>query len=171
MGQRLKGITLDDTQLRDLALAARANAGGLITEARLLLDNEKVARAHALAVLGLEEAGKIGLRLGALLGVHTPEKVLASWDTHTDKLEQSHLLALLYLDTYPTTADVARRLDTAVRADAARKLRGLYVDPTHDGIATPADISENRRMPLLALTLARGTNHRFLGPRASLSMP
>lgn len=48
----------DDQTLRDFAEACLANAEALRSDATLLLAAERFARAHAVAVLALEEAGK-----------------------------------------------------------------------------------------------------------------
>ncbi|MGH8951946.1 MAG: AbiV family abortive infection protein [Acidimicrobiia bacterium] len=151
MRKEFKCIALDDETLSELAVKVRANAVEMITDARLMLDAGRHGRAHALGVLALEEAGKICLCLAGLIGIMTPTEILKSWDSHVDKLTQSHLLALLYADSYPVTTNVVQELDAAVRSDAALRLRGLYVDPTTDGIAGPNEISAEQATRIVLL--------------------
>lgn len=151
MRPEFRDLALDDERLAELAVAVRANAGDMIADARFMLDARRFARAHALAVLGLEEVGKVGLCLGALFGTFTLKQVLESWDRHVDKLTQSHLLAFLYAPSYPVTSNVVERLDAAIRSDAALRLRGLYVDPTRNGTAGPGDISAAQATDIVVL--------------------
>jgi AbiV family abortive infection protein len=151
MRKEFKDLKLDEERLAELAITTRANAVEMIADARLMLDAGRHARAHALAVLALEEAGKVCLCLAGLLRITTSTEILESWDSHVDKLTQSHLLALLYARSYPVTRDVVHELDTAVRSDAALRLRGLYVDPTTDGIVRPNDISVSQATGVVML--------------------
>jgi AbiV family abortive infection protein len=112
-------------QLRQLAAAAQGNAADLAADARLLLDAGRVARAHALATLALEELGRRTLCLEALAGRLDARGFREAWSSYVAKLERSHLEAIL-------SASSMGRVFTWYGGDAAMKMRGLYVDANPD---------------------------------------
>jgi len=148
--RQLRDIVLDDEKLCELAVAARLNALNLLTDSSVLLEAHRYGRAHALAVLALEELGKVTLCLEGLFGSMSNRQVLAAWGNHFEKLMRGHQLALLYADYYPAK-DVVDRLREAVRSDAAVKLQGFYVDPTPSGISRPSTVSHDEAAGLVEL--------------------
>lgn len=124
-------------QLRQLADAAERNAVDLAVDARLLLDASRFPRAYALAVLSLEELGKLNLCRAVLAGTLDEPGFRRAWSNHMAKLERSHLEAIM-------SAATAQRLLTRYDVDAAVKMRGLYVDANPDDAngapVVPADV-------------------------------
>ena len=75
--------------LAKLTQAALFNARDLLGDARKLADAGSWPRAHALAVLALEETGKAGICVQAMgpLNQRTPEEFWKAFKSHEEKLE------------------------------------------------------------------------------------
>lgn len=109
---------------------ARANAYALVIDARLLLDAERWSRASSLAILAIEEAGKIPL-LRTLLVASTSEELKQTWReyrTHTAKNVQASILTRMTAspslnDFRPMYQDIEAHAIT----DALKQL-GFYTD-------------------------------------------
>lgn len=90
-------------QLRHLAHAAAQNAGDLAADARLLLEAGRFPRAHALAVLALEELGKMVLCHEVLDGELDDDGFRREWSKHPSKLDRSRILTILSAPTVNRT--------------------------------------------------------------------
>jgi len=120
--------SLTNDQLHDLARAAGENALDLISDARLLLDADRFPRAYALAVLALEEVGKVELCGEVVAGELDQRDFRREWRHHDPKLWRAHLPGILL-------APSADRVFADPKTDHVSRLRGLYVDFP----ATPGD--------------------------------
>lgn len=114
-------LPLTDDQLNEVARLAGENAVGLIADARLLFDANRFPRAYALAVLALEELGKVELCGEVLAGELDQQAFRRAWVSHDPKLWRSHLPATFFADTED-------RIFAYPGSDHATRLRGLYVD-------------------------------------------
>lgn len=125
---------------------AVANGMELLDDASLLLEHERWPRAHALAVLALEELGKAGVCLGALLYDGTQAEQFWKDFTHhpTKLLNAGAILAFLGSDNTSATADAVAQIEKEAKREHVRKLRGLYVDLSTSGdVQRPADVDED----------------------------
>jgi AbiV family abortive infection protein len=118
----------------------------LFDDASLLLRHARWPRAHALAVLALEELGKAGLSLGTL--AYTEDQAEDFWKDlahHSTKLLYAGAILTFFSEYQPSaTATVVAQLETEARHEHVRKLRGLYVDLSTSGvIERPDDIDED----------------------------
>lgn len=151
MRKEFRDLALGPEQLAELALALRSNAMQLTSDARLLLDAGRVSRAHALAVLALEEVGKLCFCMYGLMGLKTSTQVLDDWGNHKEKLTFGHVFAALFAESSGISRDVVDELEAVVESDAALRLRGIYVDPTTDGVAQPTDIDPAQASTVVVL--------------------
>ena len=117
-------------QLRQLKQAAEQNAEDLTADARALLDGGRFPRAHALAVLALEELGKAQLCHDALTGDLDEAEFRWAWRAHVFKLERIGVLTTL-------AAKTEERIWAEGEDDHTMKLRGLYVEPNPDDPGGP----------------------------------
>lgn len=144
-------------QLVAFAVAATANARGLLTDAQILARADRKPRAYSLAALAVEECGK-AVSLAALamlpddLKAHAPVGRLLGWH----QLKQVGGLLIASVTYCPpglaaklaamTAADLAQILGALEEpADEADRLkrRGFYVDMDRAGrIREPSDITE-----------------------------
>jgi len=143
MRRELKGLALTEDGLRGLAIAARANASGLLSAARVLCHEGHLALARAISLMALEELGKVVLCLEGLFGSMTPSDVLDAWDIHREKLSRGHQFALLHVADHPVTTDLAEWLTRVVETDLAGKLQALYVDPSPAGGVTQVAVERS----------------------------
>jgi AbiV family abortive infection protein len=84
---RRHSVNLTVTQAAEGIAAARRTASGLLSDAKLLLESERWQRATALAVLAIEEAGKVEILRSILLARNETE-LDAEWQayrSHTRK--------------------------------------------------------------------------------------
>jgi AbiV family abortive infection protein len=115
------------------------NARSLLEDARLLFEAGRYPRAHALAVLALEEFGKHMMcvsRATQAIGVaDTEEEFWRRFNDHKAKLREAKLLIEAILkDPERRYTQFANRLLREAASDHATKLAGLYVD--FDGTIT-----------------------------------
>jgi AbiV family abortive infection protein len=163
---------LTDEQIAHGMNLAEANAKALVADADALFKADRVGRGFALAVLAIEEAGKVHLLrgLGAAetdamrrhiwnrLRKHTskslmwpfPEAVHHAW-RHDLEIKLSNLISLVERDDAPH----ALALDSL-------KQRALYVDVTHDGSqwtepATTVNKERAYRIMTAAIQLTQGS--------------
>ena len=133
--------------LAGLARASIRNAGDLLDDARFLLAAGRVPRAHALAILALEEAGKANLCVSALMPQPEPfynpkgGDFWTAWYSHRDKLMWAlGFLGLIVREpARSATEEVVRSIGEANDGDR-RKQDGLYVDYRGGKILAPAEI-------------------------------
>lgn len=132
---RRRAPHLTPEQLADVTLAALRNARRLLADAQLLIENGRLATAHALAVLALEELGKHVMCASAVICIHgDPDyaaRFMGRFVDHEDKLRNARLLldGLADAPGAPSTVrEVERVVERTARSDARHKLRGLYVD-------------------------------------------
>ena len=124
--------------------AARRNARRLAEDAQLLLDQGRWASASSLAVLSIEESGKVGVLRRLSLASEAPD-LKAGWDgygSHRRKLGHPLGLgevfvpnALLSL-TDALTEVIDKRAETVASMDA-RKQAGFYTDCVPDPSGRP----------------------------------
>lgn len=135
--------------MRQLLLVAHyavANGMELFDDASLLLQNGRWPRAHALAVLALEEFGKACLSLGALVYTEDlAEGFWKDWVHHPTKLLNAGAILTFFGQDQPsTTATVVAQLQAEARHEHVQKLRGFYVDLSTSGVVErPDDINED----------------------------
>jgi AbiV family abortive infection protein len=136
-----------------LSRAALFNARDLLGAARLLSGEGSVSQAHALAVLALEEIGKSHLCVLALIpgGPLGPEAFWGAWRDHEAKLRwaQGFLAAMLH-DPGPDVIALYKRLASSSRDTHIRRLSGLYVDYQDTEVITPAVITTEETVELIA---------------------
>ncbi|MBB4910553.1 AbiV family abortive infection protein [Actinophytocola algeriensis] len=119
-------------ELLHTARHAIANAAALLQDAELLLSHHRWPRAHALAVLALEEVGKAGICLGAL--GYQEDQAQDFWLEFRDHKAKLHFAgaALQVLFGSEGQAEALVALVAAAQTEAtsehAQKLRGFYVD-------------------------------------------
>jgi AbiV family abortive infection protein len=139
--------------LLKLAQAALSNAGDLLSDARLLFDAGRFARAHALATLACEELGKEQQCLRAVWLPLRPKVFWDSFNRHTRKL--SHAQALAVMDSgEPIHSPGAFNQRVKQRSHSAhqRKLRGLYVGYADGAPQLPGEITEPETWQLIERT-------------------
>src|SRR5688572_19080839 len=97
-------------------------------DAALLYENERYARAYALAALAGEELGKVYLCLDAVLTAEgsEPRQFWRAWREHGDKLDSARAYAAAFIEDL-RALDV-EQLAPDARAIAAQKLSAIYVD-------------------------------------------
>ena len=125
---------------RDLIAALLGNASDLVADARLLLANQRFARAYALAVLASEELGKTYLCLQIALGDPTLDArgFWTGWRHHGEKLEAAwayHTAFLAQLDQ----VDFDRLCEPPQRM-RVDKMSAFYVDLDDEVVRTPQAI-------------------------------
>jgi AbiV family abortive infection protein len=141
-----------------LIQACLRNAEGLLADARLLLNAERVPRAHALATLALEEIGKSCVCVLGLFpmpvrsfGIRSDDDFWAAWTSHTDKLLWARgLLSLLIREPDGPVLAAVERLADAARGEHLRKMRGLYVDYADGSVLLPTDITDAEARELIS---------------------
>lgn len=121
----------------ELAKALLTNGDALLSDARYLLDGGRRARAAALALIAMEEFGKIYACLNAIAGeAELPSATSRSWRNHRDKLQTAKALDLGFLDSKPSfDMDLAA---AEVEANQRLKMSCLYVDHMLGKIQRPS---------------------------------
>jgi len=130
--------------LAHLTQAALFNARDLLADARTLAAAGNWPRAHALAVLSLEEVGKAGICTISLgvPGLLDPAEFWKSFYQHPAKLLwATGLLQVVIREPGSPVVQLYEQLADESKAEHLRKLRGLYVDYESGRILIPADIS------------------------------
>lgn len=159
--------SLTDDQINELARAAGGNAVSLVADARLLLDAGRYPRAYALAVLALEELGKVELCGEVLAGELEQRDFRRAWSRHDPKLWRAHLPGILFASTLD-------RIFASPDTDHAMRLRGLYVDlPLEPGgiPRTPLDIEPTVAEEIVTNVESVAAAYQESGWQASLLWP
>lgn len=100
------------------------------------------ARSVALAILALEEIGKIHLCINAITGeADLPASGSREWRNHRDKLQTAKALELGFVDPEPDFASVSASDDVERLLDL--KMSCFYVDHEHGEISRPSSIQED----------------------------
>jgi AbiV family abortive infection protein len=138
--------------LVDLISAFLENAAALAEDAALLYENDRYARAYALAALAGEELGKVYLCLESVLKADgaEPRQFWRAWREHGDKLGSARAYAAAFIDDLGAL-DVDQLAPDA-RTVAAQKLSAIYVDFDGESALTPARISGDDAAQLLETT-------------------
>ena len=144
------------SQLTAIAGASLLNASDLVDDAELLLAGGRSARAHALAVLALEEIGKHVMTIAAITRSRMEpdywDAFQSRFNSHRAKLRTARLM-IQALRASGIEQQLAA-LDDVVseaNADQVAKLRGLYVDYDHEGrVLDPRVISTTQAETLTA---------------------
>lgn len=134
----------DLAQLVGYLRALQANAEELLSDADLLFSHQRWARATALAVLALEEAGKVVLATSTLF----PDDDLAELKTtrHEDKLLTASLVEVgFFSELAEFRADVRALDSTALHRE---KLGTLYVDYREGALQCPSVTKERAEQVL-----------------------
>jgi AbiV family abortive infection protein len=144
--------------LAALAQASVDNAGALLDDAGFLLDAGRAPRAHALAILALEEIGKAHLCLIALIPMPEPfygtkgGDFWAAWRSHSDKLTWAlaFLGALVRKPERSAAEEIVQSMAKARDGDR-RKQDGLYVDYRGGAILAPDQIGVPEAQAVVAV--------------------
>jgi AbiV family abortive infection protein len=149
LGSYIALMTLTLRQLATAAHAALDNCEDLLADARLLFDAGRYPRAHALAVLAVEEFGKSLMCQQALMRDLDVDRAAARYFLRAFRKHETKLRnALLQVDVLPNhRADsdafgaLIGKLLERVEDESTRKLRGLYVDFGPDGsVLVPKEV-------------------------------
>jgi len=136
-------------RLAEASDAALEKAKRLLGDAELLLAAGRWPTAHALAVLALEEYGKCMLLSNAALSEEPFsgeewQSLSKRLGSHTEKLGTSFgVRTVLENEGLEETVRQLRVHEELVAQEAARKMRGLYVDLTADTLELPDSIDEH----------------------------
>lgn len=141
-------------QLVGLISALLDNAAALAEDAALLYEDDRYARAYALAALAGEELGKVYLCLDAVLTADgsEPSRFWRAWREHGDKLDSARAYAAAFIEDLGAL-DVDQLAPDA-RTIAVQKLSAIYVDFDGERALTPERISGADAAQLLATTRA-----------------
>lgn len=136
--RKRSGMALTREQIVDIAKKTGANVSALLAEASILLEAQHPARAHALAVLALEEFGKHAISVSALLRTNEPGFWPKYWQRvgdHREKLRQARFAVQLFgeWDEFDQP-DALERIGRWVESRHADRMAGLYVDVLPDGM-------------------------------------
>lgn len=139
-------------QLVGLISALLENAAAIAEDATLLYENDRYARAYAVAALAGEELGKVYRCLEAVLTAEgsEPRQFWRAWREHGDKLGSARADAAAFIDDL-CALDVDELAPDA-RTVAAQKLSAIYVDFDGESALTPARISGANAAQLLETT-------------------
>lgn len=133
-------------RLLKIAQAAIVNAGGLVDDARLLLEAGRWARAHALATLALEEFGKSTLCVAALqYSEEQSKKFWSDFTKHQVKLGYALSIVRTLIASVPSdVVEAITRVVSEAESGHSEKLAGLYVDFDSDNatILSPERVTE-----------------------------
>lgn len=154
---------LNPSQVADGINAASSNAKRLASDAQLLLDNERFPTAASIAILAIEEYGKVSILRG-LSNAATPDAVKDGWRqyrTHTKKNGMS-----IFIDLFLAGARKLHEFAPAVESDQDHnyafdnlKQLGFYSDCLEPiKWMSPSDVvtaQESKRIVTIANILAR----------------
>lgn len=157
-----------DQLARDVAYlrALQGNAESLLRDADLLFSHGRWARALALAVLAMEEAGKAVLATARLF----PDDDLAELKPtrHEDKLTTAGLVEVGFLGDLSEVRTLIGQLDSS--ALHREKLSALYVDQREGDLRCPTSVAEERAEQVLAIsrriTEWLGSTYNTLSPES-----
>lgn len=125
--------------------ALQGNAEALLSDADLLFSHQRWARALALAVLALEEAGKAVLATSRLFPGDDLAELKAT--RHEDKLMSASLVDVGFFGDLAELRTHIGELDS--RALHREKLSALYVDDREGGIRCPGSVTKERAEQVL----------------------
>lgn len=130
----------DPAESIPLIVALIRNAHDLLSDAQVLLEHGRHARAFALSVLAREEAGKALMVLAKEMG--DPEVQPAHLRNHKEKLLSANVAELFLGGELAQLVGAAQ----ALRKDKTHdeKMAGLYVDIVEGQLRTPACISSEQ---------------------------
>lgn len=145
----------DRSALIEFCQAAEANARDLISDAEVLLEKKRWARAFALAVLAQEEFGKCLMAM--VLAMASPAVASA----HLPELRTGHLRKLMSALEHealigppegpPELWASVHQIPEIARDGNAWKQRGFYVDISEDGsLRRPSEIGEHEARAVVA---------------------
>ncbi len=182
MSSRKQALT--GAQLAELAEAALENANDLLDDARVLLENQRWARAYALAVLAAEEIGKFQLCIVAASYEPTDIRAWANyWKnfiTHGPKLTNwiGQLIDSLDWDfTTEGQSPWAREWDARKKSAAIvleLKMAGFYVDFSEEHVRRPSQLVDEKTAKTTWEAIAfviRSVTARFAGDLSVLFGP
>lgn len=141
----MPGTLPSPERLLKVAQAAMVNAGGLLDDARLLLDAGRWARAHALATLALEEFGKSTLCVAALqYSEEQSKKFWSDFTKHQVKLGYALSIVRTLIASVPANVvEAITRVVSEAESGHNEKLAGLYVDiDSNNVILLPDRVTE-----------------------------
>lgn len=130
---------LSPEQLAAVGRKSLNNALLLLDDARLLLDNERHARASALAVLAAEEFGKMLMAFGALTLDPADKQGWRRFWTRFVSHNPKYANAAMMMDAFMPEEDVSaffESMQVFVSGSIAQKMAGLYVDVGEEGTVT-----------------------------------
>lgn len=142
------------------------NAEELVTDARILLGNERYARCYFLSEIAVEELGKYAMLVAATLNVLVGQMDAEEWKAlrrgfrdHRDKLSMSHGVEELWAGTLDLGD--ANRLREEAKKDNIAKMQALYTDFYQEIFLRPSEIvGRDDAVVALALAAKTGQRHR-----------
>ena len=142
-------MTSKQAQTVALVQALLQNARNLVSDARLLFENDRYARAYALAALAGEELAKAGITLDTLLGESdvNDREFRRNWSDHKEKLAGLSAYRLAFLDDLEGLR--VEELSREVETTAGRKMDAMYVDLRNGQLITPESLSMSEARDLL----------------------
>jgi AbiV family abortive infection protein len=150
-----------------VATACRQNAGDLLDDARLLLDNHRHARALSVAVLAIEEYGKTLAAYTVLLSAGDPARI-ADFDRmqahHGEKLTAAGVWADIMRPGQPLDESLSDRMRDLVRQMNRRKMAGFYVDRSDASVTSPTAIEAAEARDYIEIASAYRANLDHLLP-------
>jgi AbiV family abortive infection protein len=141
--------------LARITQAALFNARDLLADAWTLAQAGSWSRAHALAVLALEETGKAGVCIQSMppLAQRTPREFWKAFNSHESKLELARgVLEFLIRDSAGPIVEMYERLAAVSKSDHVRRMGGLYVDYNNGRITLPAEITPTEAKTMMSDT-------------------
>jgi AbiV family abortive infection protein len=141
--------------LARITQAALFNARDLLADARTLTKAGSWPRAHALAVLALEETGKAGICIQSMppFGQRTAREFWKAFNSHESKLEVARgVLELLVRESARPVIEMYERLTVVSKSDHVRKMSGLFADYNNGRVATPAEITPTEAETMISDT-------------------
>ena len=153
-------VANDPAQSIPLIVALNRNARDLLSDAQVLLQNGRQARAFVLSVLAREEAGKALMVLAKEMG--DPDVQSAQLRNHKEKLLSANVAELFLGGELTQLVSAAQDLRNDKTHEA--KMAGLYVDIVEGELRTPDCINPEQAAKAFAdATLLLGYLDPILG--------
>lgn len=127
-----------------ISVACVRNGRALLEDAELLLEHGRSPRALSLAVLATEEFGKALQAFAVLLSGGGADEIKGFrrfGRDHASKLEAAETWMAVAHPHLPLDESLTQNLIVEVERRSARKMAGLYVDHTPEGILQPDRIT------------------------------